>query len=615
MFDDEFEQTRDYLKSKIGEYLRDKGININAKFRCLNPAHPDMHPSMSYNIQNHTVHCFSCNATYDIFDLVGIDYNLPTFKDRLNKLKEMYLTNTLNNMNKGLEKPGSVTFGISNDNSLQRPAGFVERPSAFANTASAREPVFFADRSSESGFQSLNDEKISAPPTGMFTDTGMLQRAQGVRFGQEHAAMAEQTGTRFETMPEKKVNFAAYLKQCKSQVGNTDYFALRGISREVVEKFSLGYDDKFDASYDHNTGEGIVWRAAIIPYSDFAYMARNTDLYSKDRIIKRGKAEIFNAAALNQPGPVFVTEGEFDALSLETLGYNALSLGGVSNVRSLLEKIQESNGRSRIFYLCLDNDDPGFGACQQLMEGLKQMQIPYKRINISFPYKDPNEALVKDRQGLLYRLQNLEKILSYSLKPVFAPRSENYIKSPEQLQSMNLSQSLYAFCGQGSLVRTILAKIIKQSRPNIVYASNMNQWQQLCNSLYTFTQDQQVPYNSLVNANAQLLEIKDCNDLKDFTGSIETSIAAYRVQNENMFTLVVDLLSASEQQISQCANFLGNLSYTYQQAVIILAHEKYQDLLEGNCMQVLNVTHSSNGIKFATNDQGGFNVEFSLPVY
>ena len=34
--------------------------------------------------------CFACGACYDIFDIVGIDYGLDNFKDKINKVKEIY---------------------------------------------------------------------------------------------------------------------------------------------------------------------------------------------------------------------------------------------------------------------------------------------------------------------------------------------------------------------------------------------------------------------------------------------------------------------------------------------------------------------------------------------
>ena len=60
-------------------------------FHCLNPEHPDNNPSMMYTSKYEICHCFSCGVNYDIFDLVGLDYNIDNFRDQLLKIEELYL--------------------------------------------------------------------------------------------------------------------------------------------------------------------------------------------------------------------------------------------------------------------------------------------------------------------------------------------------------------------------------------------------------------------------------------------------------------------------------------------------------------------------------------------
>lgn len=85
------ESTKTYLKSKLADYLRSKNIDPAASFNCLNPAHPDHQHCMHYEPNAHTVNCVACNARYDIFDLIGKDYGLNTFQERLNKVYEIYI--------------------------------------------------------------------------------------------------------------------------------------------------------------------------------------------------------------------------------------------------------------------------------------------------------------------------------------------------------------------------------------------------------------------------------------------------------------------------------------------------------------------------------------------
>ena len=82
----------DNFKPLLADYLiNKKGIsNIRRPFNCLNPNHDDRHPSMSYTDKYNICKCFSCGACYDIFDLIGIDYGIDNFKDKLDIVMKLY---------------------------------------------------------------------------------------------------------------------------------------------------------------------------------------------------------------------------------------------------------------------------------------------------------------------------------------------------------------------------------------------------------------------------------------------------------------------------------------------------------------------------------------------
>jgi replicative DNA helicase len=78
---------KDYAKTKIAEYLTSQFSvkSIRTNFRCVSGTHEDKKPSMSYDSGRYKVHCFSCNADYDIFDLYAIKHNLtPNSKEVFN---------------------------------------------------------------------------------------------------------------------------------------------------------------------------------------------------------------------------------------------------------------------------------------------------------------------------------------------------------------------------------------------------------------------------------------------------------------------------------------------------------------------------------------------------
>ena len=77
-----------YLPDYLEKY---HGItNLNKPFRCLNPDHPDNHPSMWFTSKYYICKCFSCRARYDIFDLVGMDFGITNFRDKIKKVEELY---------------------------------------------------------------------------------------------------------------------------------------------------------------------------------------------------------------------------------------------------------------------------------------------------------------------------------------------------------------------------------------------------------------------------------------------------------------------------------------------------------------------------------------------
>lgn len=89
------------LKSLVSlpEYIASV-VSMDSKgfFSCLNPNHPDKHPSMCVD-RNHPqyVHCFSCGVSYDLFDCWALinDGVTETKKNSAGKEKPVYNFNTV----------------------------------------------------------------------------------------------------------------------------------------------------------------------------------------------------------------------------------------------------------------------------------------------------------------------------------------------------------------------------------------------------------------------------------------------------------------------------------------------------------------------------------------
>jgi hypothetical protein len=198
------------------------------------------------------------------------------------------------------------------------------------------------------------------------------------------------------TSKEENPGNTAYYKACAEKVGKTEYLKNRGLSEAVIAKYMLG----FDASYTKGTG-GNKWGAVIIPTGTTSYVARNTDPEAdkKDRYRKNGASQIYLKKTLTEASsPVFVVEGELDALSIIEVGGEAVGLGSTANYRQLINYLKEHRPAQPII-LALDNDEDGESTAQTLATELTGLNIPFYRFNPYGEAKDANGALVENREA------------------------------------------------------------------------------------------------------------------------------------------------------------------------------------------------------------------------
>ncbi|MFA5672355.1 MAG: DnaB-like helicase C-terminal domain-containing protein, partial [Synergistaceae bacterium] len=358
----------EYLKTMLSRYLTVKhGIDIRKPFKCLNPSHDDQHPSMSYYDKGNLVKCFSCGATYDLFDLIGIDYGLHEFKAQKAQAEALY------------------------------PTGIIDKP-LFANQAYPTTNTKNKSKA-EAAMQSTNDNTASTTP---------------------------------ETDPE---SFHQHIHQ-------TTYFQDRGISQEVINRFKLGYNPSTEQ--------------VIMPVKGEFYIRRSTDprAQTKDRYrLPAGiKKELFNAEALSQKKPVFITEGVIDALSIITAGYEALALPAATDINLLEDEIKKQIEAKTVLpelILCLDNDEAGQKAAHELSEYLKKKKLPHSAAIIPKEYKDANGYLKASKsafKGFLSDAIEGEDNTSLSFHVLSIQNANNldfYIPTGFDKLDSSLDQGLY----------------------------------------------------------------------------------------------------------------------------------------------------------------------------
>lgn len=196
---------------------------------------------------------------------------------------------------------------------------------------------------------------------------------------------------------ESVLDYTAFYEEANRHLTETDYH--RGISLETLNRYKVG----FVANWRHPKAPPAVPPSPrlIIPTSPHSYLARDTRQpipadaakYAKSKV---GRVHIFNPAALAADQPVFVVEGELDALSIIDVGGAAVALGSVSNWKKFAELVKAQPPTHPIV-LALDQDARGQEAEKQLADTLKGLQVPFYRQNVTGQHKDANEALQADR--------------------------------------------------------------------------------------------------------------------------------------------------------------------------------------------------------------------------
>ena len=82
-------------------------------------------------------------------------------------------------------------------------------------------------------------------------------------------------------------------------------------------------------------------------------------------------------------------------------------MNSTSNADALIKQIQQKK-TAAILIISRDNDESGSSATQTLIDGFKLLNQPHIVANISGKYKDPNEALTKDREGFIGTIRKLQ---------------------------------------------------------------------------------------------------------------------------------------------------------------------------------------------------------------
>lgn len=399
------EEAKKIINDKLNFFL-EKLYDVTTtkgNFRCISGDHADNKPSMSIYLDGEGkshAHCFSCNAHYDSIDLIARKHNLNVSnKDDFIKAIEI----------------GCEMLGIELDSYT---------PSAqydFKNFADHHPASTSTDTKVNTSVYPVKDEKFPIEPCANFN-------------------------SEVELAHNNLMNNKDALK----------HFSDRGLTLDTIKKYKLGYAPKGardllteypslvermpSAPYPYVLP--VINSIGIVNYLVFEIASRNE---TSPKYIKPSNIDglIFNERYLYQrvTEPVFVTEGIYDALSVEEVGYKAIALIGIGYNR-LLQFCKAF--RHYTLILSLDNDKTGTETIKKLSEELKNIGI--KHIIRQSLKKDFNEDLISDRKTFSDLLQSAvadaKKVESES---EIRYRNEtclvNYFEEFEQVRLKNQNKS------------------------------------------------------------------------------------------------------------------------------------------------------------------------------
>ena len=230
-----------------------------------------------------------------------------------------------------------------------------------------------------------------------------------------------------QTQQSQQADYRDFFIQAHSHIKETDYPQRRGLSEAVINRFKLGYVENWRHPKAPNAPAS---PRLIIPTSPYSYLARDTRAeipeeqrpYSKSKV---GAIHLFNQQALKTATkPIFIVEGELDALSIIEVGGEAVALGTTTKSRAFIELLKTEKP-SQPLIIALDNDEAGEKTARELTEGLQGLNIPCYRINPAGEYKDANEALQRNREALAQTVAEAEHIQDEAEQA----KRENYLKT------------------------------------------------------------------------------------------------------------------------------------------------------------------------------------------
>ena len=182
----------------------------------------------------------------------------------------------------------------------------------------------------------------------------------------------------------------------------------RGISKEYLQTLdNIGYYQDTTNKFNNNY--------LTIKTADDSFIRRNTDTKSNFRFKNYGTNRPSKLELLKNQEPVIVVESYIDLMSLESIGYKAISLNSVANYSAFVDYIEQNKKDIKAtIILCLDNDQPGKDSTEIIKQRLEKINIKDK-LNIKY-YNGTDKILSYTGQQYIKDINDLLKVNTEILK-------------------------------------------------------------------------------------------------------------------------------------------------------------------------------------------------------
>ena len=300
-----------------------------------------------------------------------------------------------------------------------------------------------------------------------------------------------------ETMIEATTNNEDINKMVEEAKKNEcEYYRKRGLSEEIIKKYELGYlpdGAKFGKDFKY-----------VLPVSKNHVIVRTNIADKNDRYRNIGDTEILNVKYLEDPSltenEIFLTEGIFDALSLETIGKPAVSINSANMAKKLIDVLErnKSSLQDKIIILAFDNDKAGEEVAKTIEDAINSNDLHCDRLDLA-GYKDANHYFTEDPEIFKQELNDLYfrgtayEYLERDFKNEQLKRKdEKIIKTDfpglDEVLGGGMYPGLYCLGSTTSLGKTALAlqmadRIAEQGHQVIFFNLEMATYEMVCRSI------------------------------------------------------------------------------------------------------------------------------------